>query len=418
LTAAGESWRSKAIGNFPGLTGTPAGNSWAASLGNFNRAISIDKIFTYFKKTQRKIVKDVIVSKLLSIERSNRSSNKTKTKGVSYQMSESGGEKSRVKKRIQERSVKNAKKAKPAKETDPLALYFKQISRFPLLTVQEEQFIGEKIMNLRNQLAELERIYTDREYDEAYKKEKAAVDSSMLHYKNRMINSNLRLVVSIAKNYQHRGLSLLDLIDEGNIGLIEAVGRFDYTRGCRFSTYGTWWIRQAIIKSIADKGRVIRIPIHMLNTIKKCYFVAKQLTQDLGRDPSEEELSEYLGVPVNKVKEIVKLSQETTSLDTIVDDGNLTRLADLIKDDTMEEPFEMVFSMTLQETMEDILSHLSDREMKIIQLRFGLTGEGPLTLEETGKLLGITRERVRQIQEKATFKLRSLKQLNELKENP
>jgi RNA polymerase primary sigma factor len=333
-------------------------------------------------------------------------------------MSESGGEKSRVKKRTQERSVKNVKKAKPAKETDPLALYFKQISRFPLLTVQEEQHIGERIMNIRNQLAELERTYTDREYDEAYKKEKAAIDSSMLHYKNRMINSNLRLVVSIAKNYQHRGLSLLDLIDEGNIGLIEAVGRFDYTRGCRFSTYGTWWIRQAIIKSIADKGRVIRIPIHMLNTIKKCYFVAKQLTQDLGRDPSEEELSEYLGVPVNKVKEIVKLSQETTSLDTIVDDGNLTRLADLIKDDTMEEPFEMVFSMTLQETMEDILSHLSDREMKIIQLRFGLTGEGPLTLEETGKLLGITRERVRQIQEKATFKLRSLKQLNELKENP
>jgi RNA polymerase primary sigma factor len=333
-------------------------------------------------------------------------------------MSESSGEKGRVKKRIHERTSKNAKKPRPAKETDPLALYFKQISRFPLLTVQEEQSIGEKIMNLRNQLTELERRYDNREYDEAYKQEKAALDSSMLHYKNRMINSNLRLVVSRAKNYQHRGLSLLDLIDEGNIGLIEAVGRFDYTRGCRFSTYGTWWIRQAIIKSIADKGRVIRIPIHMLNTIKKCYFVAKQLTQDLGRDPSEEELSEYLGVPVNKVKEIVKLSQETTSLDTIVDDGNLTRLADLIKDDTMGEPFEMVFSMTLQETMEDILSHLSDREMRIIQLRFGLTGEGPLTLEETGKLLGITRERVRQIQEKATFKLRGLKQLNELKENP
>ncbi|MDR0452640.1 MAG: sigma-70 family RNA polymerase sigma factor [Treponema sp.] len=333
-------------------------------------------------------------------------------------MSESGLEKSRVKKRAQERSAKNVKKAKPVKETDPLALYFKQISRFPLLTVQEEQLIGEKIMNLRNKLTELERVYKTEEQDDAYKTEKAAIDSSMLFYKNRMINSNLRLVVSIAKNYQHRGLSLLDLIDEGNIGLIEAVGRFDYTRGCRFSTYGTWWIRQAIIKSIADKGRVIRIPIHMLNTIKKCYFVAKQLTQDLGRDPSEEELSEYLGVPVSKVKEIVKLSQETTSLDTIVDDGNLTRLADLIKDDTMEEPFEMVFSMTLQETMEDILSHLSDREMKIIQLRFGLTGEGPLTLEETGKLLGITRERVRQIQEKATFKLRNLKQLTELKENP
>jgi RNA polymerase primary sigma factor len=343
-----------------------------------------------------------------------------KNKGDVYlPMSDGGPEKIRNKKRMRNPGIaKTAKKSKVTKETDPLALYFKQISRFPLLTVQEEQSIGKNIVGIRLEIRELENIYALKEQDADYKAERARLDETLLNYKNRMINSNLRLVVSIAKNYQHRGLSLLDLIDEGNIGLIEAVERFDYTRGCRFSTYGTWWIRQAIIKSIADKGRVIRIPIHMLNTIKKCYFVAKQLTQDLGRDPSEEELSEYLGVPISKVKEIVKLSQETTSLDTIVDDGNLTRLADLIKDDTMEEPFEMVFSMTLQETMEDILSHLSEREMKIIQLRFGLAGEGPLTLEETGKLLGITRERVRQIQEKATFKLRNLKELHELKENP
>jgi RNA polymerase primary sigma factor len=331
-------------------------------------------------------------------------------------MTEPGPEKSRAKKRIQNNPLpKTPKKPKPAKESDPLALYFKQISKFPLLTVQDEQAIGEKIVMFRQKISDLKAAYEDRETDEVYKRERALLDNSLLLHKNRMINSNLRLVVSIAKNYQHRGLSLLDLIDEGNIGLIEAVERFDYTRGCRFSTYGTWWIRQAIIKSIADKGRVIRIPIHMLNTIKKCYFVAKQLTQDLGRDPSDAELSEYLGLPITKVKEIVKLSQETTSLDTIVDDGNLTRLADLIKDDTMVEPFELVFSMTLQETMDDILSHLSEREMKIIQLRFGLAGEGPLTLEETGKLLGITRERVRQIQEKATFKLRNLKELHELR---
>jgi RNA polymerase primary sigma factor len=321
-----------------------------------------------------------------------------------------------IRKRARNSSVtKNSKRAKILKESDPLALYFKQISKFPLLTVQEEQNIGEKITGLRLKLADLE---TERDIKTAadYDREKAVLENAQLFYKNKMINSNLRLVVSIAKNYQHRGLSLLDLIDEGNIGLIEAVERFDYTRGCRFSTYGTWWIRQAIIKSIADKGRVIRIPIHMLNTIKKCYYVAKQLTQDLGRDPSAEELSEYLGLPVSKVKDIVKLSQETTSLDTIVDDGNLTRLADLIKDESLVEPFEMVFSMTLQETMTDILSQLSDREMKIIQLRFGLAGEGPLTLEETGKLLGITRERVRQIQEKATIKLRSLPELSELQE--
>ncbi len=307
------------------------------------------------------------------------------------------------------------KKVKAQKESDPLALYFRQISRFPLLTLQEEQIIGEKIISLRAKLKQLESD-KNKNKNTDYSKEKTALDSALLHYKNSMINANLRLVVSIAKNYQHRGLSLLDLIDEGNIGLIEAVERFDYTRGCRFSTYGTWWIRQAIIKSIGDKGRVIRIPIHMLNTIKKCYYVAKQLTQDLGRDPNEEELSEYLDVPVSKVKEIVKLSQETTSLDTIVDDGNLTRLADLIKDDARAEPFEMVFSMTLQETIGGILSQLSEREMKIIQLRFGLTGENPLTLEETGKYLGITRERVRQIQEKAVWKLRTLHELRELRE--
>jgi len=311
---------------------------------------------------------------------------------------------------------KSHKRIKSQKESDPLALYFRQISRFPLLTLQEEQNIGEKIISLRTKIKSLENE-KKKNNDVDNSEEKTALESALLHYKNTMINANLRLVVSIAKNYQHRGLSLLDLIDEGNIGLIEAVERFDYTRGCRFSTYGTWWIRQAIIKSIADKGRVIRIPIHMLNTIKKCYYVAKQLTQDLGRDPSEDELSEYLGVPVSKVKEIVKLSQETTSLDTVVDDGNLTRLADLIKDDTRAEPFEMVFSMTLQETMGSILSQLSEREMKIIQLRFGLTGENPLTLEETGKYLGITRERVRQIQEKAIWKLRTLQELRELKEH-
>jgi RNA polymerase primary sigma factor len=318
-------------------------------------------------------------------------------------------------KRTRKHPEKVHKKPKPFKESDPLALYFKQISMFPLLTLQEEQNIGEKIISLRTKIKTLENEKKKKEIDNS--EETAALERALLFYKNKMINSNLRLVVSIAKNYQHRGLSLLDLIDEGNIGLIEAVERFDYTRGCRFSTYGTWWIRQAIIKSIADKGRVIRIPIHMLNTIKKCYYVAKQLTQDLGRDPNEQELSEYLGVPVSKVKEIVKLSQETTSLDTIVDDGNMTRLAELIKDDVRAEPFEMVFSMTLQETMSDILSQLSEREMKIIQLRYGLTGENPLTLEETGKYLGITRERVRQIQEKAVWKLRTMRELKVLKEN-
>jgi len=310
---------------------------------------------------------------------------------------------------------RNSHKAKTAKDPDPLALYLKQISKYPLLTAQEEQSLGERIVLLRKQLKAME-ASPEAGRQKAFTRDHAALNNKLLCQKNQMIISNLRLVVSIAKNYQHRGLSLLDLIDEGNIGLIEAVERFDYTRGCRFSTYGTWWIRQAIIKSIADKGRVIRIPIHMLNTIKKCYYVAKQLTQDLGRDPSHEELSEYMGLPISKVKEIVKLSQDTTSLDSIVDDGNLTRLSDLIRDDSLAEPFEAVFSMTIQETIGSILCNLSEREMKIIQLRFGLAGVGPLTLDETGKLLGITRERVRQIQEKATFKLRDLEAVSTLRD--
>jgi RNA polymerase primary sigma factor len=292
-------------------------------------------------------------------------------------------------------------------ETDPLALYLKQISLHPLLAVEDEQRIGEKIKNLCTELGSQAK---------RSRKEEKKLEEELRHEKNLMINSNLRLVVSIAKKYQHRGLSLLDLIDEGNIGLIEAVERFDYTKGCRFSTYGTWWIRQAIIKSLADKGRVIRIPIHMLNTIKKCYFVAKHLTQELGRDPNSEELSEYMNIPSRKVKDIMKLSQETASLDSTVDDDNMTSLSDLIRDEASSEPFEEVFQMTLQSTLEKVLLQLSDREKKIIQLRFGLDGEGPFTLEQTGKLLGITRERVRQIQEKAMAKLRSITRIQDYHE--
>lgn len=278
-------------------------------------------------------------------------------------------------------------------ESDPLAFYLRQISRYPLLTVDDEQEIGRRIQDLRKSI----------HADDA---DTASREDELRRLKTRMINSNLRLVVSIAKKYQHRGLSLLDLIDEGNIGLIEAVERFDYTKGCRFSTYGTWWIRQAIIKSLADKGRVIRIPVHMLNTIKKCFYVAKHLTQELGRDPDAAEVSEYMNISTHRVEEIHRLSQDTTSLDVPIDDDSYTRLSDLIEDENQEQPFDFVFDLTLQDTIEEVLEQLSEREMRIIKLRFGLGGEGPYTLEETGKFLGITRERVRQIQEKALVKLR------------
>jgi RNA polymerase primary sigma factor len=302
-------------------------------------------------------------------------------------------------------------------ESDPLALYLQQISKYPLLLGEEEKDIGKKIDLFRKKIITLKRDHANKRMRAPeYQKERGKFEKKLALQKTRMINSNLRLVVSIAKQYKHRGLSLLDLIDEGNIGLIEAVERFDYRKGCRFSTYGTWWIKQAIIKSLADKGRVIRIPVHMLNMIKKCYYVAKHLAQEFGRDPSNEELATYMNLPISKIKDIVKLSQETTSLDTTVDDENVTRLSDLIPDDNSKMPFESVFNITLQNTICRVLRQLSDREMKIIQLRFGLAGEGPFTLEETGKMLGITRERVRQIQEKAISKLRHFKLIRELKD--
>lgn len=302
-------------------------------------------------------------------------------------------------------------------ETDPLALYLKQISRYNLLNIGEEQDIGIRLEKLGIQLEELAKESEEENLStEDYGVQKALFDEQVKTLKNKMIQSNLRLVVSIAKKYQHRGMSLLDLIDEGNIGLIEAVDRFDYTKGCRFSTYGTWWIRQAIIKSLADKSRIIRIPIHMLNTIKKSYLVSKQLTQDLGRDPLPEEMAEYMNLPVEKVKEIMSLSQETASLDTTVDQDHMTRLSDLIKDEHNQEPIEMVFNLSLQDTINDVLKQLSEREMKIIQLRFGLNNKNPLTLEETGKVLGITRERVRQIQEMAISKMRNFKIIKDLED--
>jgi RNA polymerase primary sigma factor len=303
-------------------------------------------------------------------------------------------------------------------EEDPLALYLRQISRYPLLSAAEEQRLGWEIACLSNTIERLRRQPSRRATKQKELKERRRVlERKLVELKYRMINANLRLVVAIAKKYQCRGLSLLDLIDEGNIGLIEAVERFDYTRGCRFTTYGTWWIRQAVIKALADKGRLIRIPVHMLNTIKKCYIVAKHLTQELGRNPSPDELARYMELDVHKIELALKLIQETASLDMPVDTEHLTSLGDLIHDRRIAEPFDSVFTVTLQDTIERVLHRLSGGEMKIIKLRFGLDCNGPHSLEETGRLLGITRERVRQIQEKALAKLKSAAPLQEIRES-
>jgi len=304
-----------------------------------------------------------------------------------------------------------------SKDVDPLTMYLKQISAYPLLTKQQELELGEEIQFGKKRIEELDTQFNEGKTDkESYLNEYQAVNELLKYNRNKMITANLRLVVSIAKKFQHRGLSFLDLINEGNIGLIEAVERFDYTKGCKFSTYGTWWIQQAIIKAIADKGRTIRIPIHVLNTVKKCFSVSKHLTQELGRDPSADEIANYMDITGSKVKNIMKLSGETASLDVTVDDENITTLSDLIYNDDYIEPFESVFSLTLHDILEKSLDTLTEREKTIINLRFGLGSEGPLTLEEIGKKLNITRERVRQIQNKAITRLRNVNLIQELKD--
>jgi RNA polymerase primary sigma factor len=300
-------------------------------------------------------------------------------------------------------------------EQDLLAIYIKQIARYQLLTGQDEQEIGGGIHSAREELAGLEKkAAACRVSRRAYLRRKAELEHAIAQQKNRLILGNLRLVVSVAKKYQHRGVSLLDLVDEGNIGLIEAVERFDHRKGCRFSTYGTWWIKQAVIKALAENGKAIKIPIHLLNTIKKCFSIARQLTQELGREPSNAEIAEYLHIPRSRVEELISLSWDPTSLDTPITGENPTRLADLIRDDVSAKPFESAFALALQDTIAMVLDKLSEREMRILKLRFGLDGEGPFTLEETGKLLGITRERVRQIQERALVKLKQLRVSSEL----
>ena len=300
-------------------------------------------------------------------------------------------------------------------EKDLLALYIRQIARYSLLTGQDEQTIGGAIHAARDELAGLEaKAAACKVPRRSYLRRKAEVEYEIGQQKNRLILGNLRLVVSVAKKYQHRGVSLLDLIDEGNIGLIEAVERFDYRKGCRFSTYGTWWIKQAVIKALAENGKAIKIPIHLLNTIKKCFSIARQLTQELGREPSNAEIADYLRISKTRVEELISLSWDPTSLDTPIAGENPTRLADLIRDDVSAKPFESAFARALHDTLMMVLDKLNDREMRIIKLRFGLDGEGPFTLEETGKILGITRERVRQIQERALVKLKQLRVASEL----
>ena len=266
--------------------------------------------------------------------------------------------------------------AKNIPTDDPVRMYFKEIGKVPLLTADEERDLAIRI----------------EQGDEEAKK--------------KLCESNLRLVVSIARRYLNRGLSFLDLIQEGNLGLIKAVEKFDYTKGYKFSTYATWWIRQAITRSIADQARTIRIPVHMVETINKLIRISRQLLQEYGREPTSEEIAKEMGISVEKVREIKKISQDPVSLETPIGEEEDSHLGDFIPDEDIPSPVDAAAYSMLQKQLREVLDTLSEREKKVLILRFGLDDGRPRTLEEVGREFNVTRERIRQIEAKALRKLR------------
>ncbi len=269
---------------------------------------------------------------------------------------------------------------------DPVRMYLKEIGKIQLLTVEEEHKLSELMVK----------------GDE--------------YAKMKIVEANLRLVVSIAKRYVGRGMLFLDLIQEGNLGLIKAVEKFDYTKGFKFSTYATWWIRQAITRAIADQARTIRIPVHMVETINKLIRINRQLVQELGRDPRPDEIAEQMGMSQDKIREIMKIAQEPVSLETPIGEEEDSHLGDFIPDDDAQAPSEAAAYSLLREQIEQVLCTLTDRERRVLKLRFGLDDGRPRTLEEVGKEFDVTRERIRQIEAKALRKLRGPKKSNKLKD--
>ena len=307
---------------------------------------------------------------------------------------------------------------------DPVRMYLKEIGKVPLLSADEEIELAqkmeagsvavEKIPLLKERLAETG--------DEQEKEIQAEIKALQLDVdrgsdaKKRLAEANLRLVVSIAKRYVGRGMLFLDLIQEGNLGLIKAVEKFDYRKGYKFSTYATWWIRQAITRAIADQARTIRIPVHMVETINKLIRVSRQLLQELGREPTPEEIAEEMKMPVERVREILKISQEPVSLETPIGEEEDSHLGDFIKDDNVPVPADAATFTLLKEQLEEVLGTLTEREQKVLTLRFGLEDGRARTLEEVGKEFNVTRERIRQIEAKALRKLRHPSRSRKLKD--
>ena len=300
----------------------------------------------------------------------------------------------------QRREHEAAEKAGPA--GDPVRFYLKQIGKVALLTAADEVELSKAI---EAGLFAAEKLDKDG-LPAALRRDLDALQVLGSIAKRHLVEANLRLVVSIAKRYVGRGMLFLDLIQEGNLGLIRAAEKFDYTRGFKFSTYATWWIRQAITRAIADQARTIRIPVHMVETINKVGRLQRQLLQDLGREPTPTELGRELGLPPEKVLEIQKLAQEPVSLDTPLGQAADSHLADFIEDTDAVVPGDAASFLLLQEQLASVLHDLSAREQKVIELRFGLTDGRPRTLEEVGQEFGVTRERIRQIESKTLLKLR------------
>ena len=273
---------------------------------------------------------------------------------------------------------------------DPVRMYLKEIGKIQLLTVEMEQELAKRIIE-----------GTETEANQA---------------KKRLAEANLRLVVSIAKRYVGRGMQFLDLIQEGNLGLLKAVDKFDYTKGFKFSTYATWWIRQSITRSIADQARTIRIPVHMVETINRLVRTQRQMLQELGREPTPEELAERLDTPVARVRDIMQISQEPVSFETPIGEEEDSHLGDFIQDDSSQVPVDAAAERLLHEQLMNVINQLSDREQKVLKLRFGLVDGKPRTLEEVGKEFNVTRERIRQIEAKALRKLRHPSRSKQLKD--
>ena len=300
---------------------------------------------------------------------------------------------------------------------DPVRMYLKEIGKVDLLTSEQEVALAQAMVAGQEAKEQLEEMKAEGiELPEDARREMEKLVKAGERAKQNLAEANLRLVVSIAKRYVGRGMLFLDLIQEGNLGLIKAVEKFDYTKGYKFSTYATWWIRQAITRAIADQARTIRIPVHMVETINKTIRVSRQLLQELGHDPSAEEIAAEMDMPVEKVRDILKIAQEPVSLETPIGEEEDSKLGDFLPDEDASEPSEAASFSLLREQLEEVLDTLAPREKKVLELRFGIVDGRTRTLEEVGKEFNVTRERIRQIEAKALRKLRHPSRSKKLKD--